>query len=114
MVTDTSWAIVAPYLWIFSTDPHYHNADHFTIMDILCQLFFFSNTIFSVFLLYTLSFFHQLNPKKETLQPEDELTDTKIEETKENEGESLHESFLKESFVSTYPRMDVNRTTYCT
>ena len=81
MVTDTSWAIVAPYLWIFSTDPHYRNANHFTIMDILCQLFFVSNTIFSVFLLYTLSFFHKLNPKKETSQLENEQTDTKNLET---------------------------------
>ena len=57
MVTDSLYALVAPYLWIYNAIVIDKPKQLYSFFDVALQLFMLMNTIFSVFLLYTLAFF---------------------------------------------------------
>jgi hypothetical protein len=55
MITDSAYTLVAPYLWIIKSFGTQNYA--YTYYDISLELFFLMNTVFSIFMLYTLYFF---------------------------------------------------------
>jgi len=55
MITDSAYTLVAPYLWIIKSFETQNYA--YTYYDISEELFFLMNTVFSIFMLYTIYFF---------------------------------------------------------
>lgn len=55
MITDSAYTLVAPYLWIIKAIST--NSNLYTYYDISLELFFLMNTVFSIFMLYTIHFF---------------------------------------------------------
>jgi hypothetical protein len=55
MITDSAYTLVAPYLWIIKSIGAQNYT--YTYYDISLELFFLMNTVFSIFMLYTIYFF---------------------------------------------------------
>ena len=71
------------------------------MLDVFSQLFFLSNTIFSIFLLYTLSFFQQLQEKETPqIKPVEERFMESNVKTKGDELQNDNNSKLDESLLS--------------
>lgn len=62
MITDTVYAVMAPQAFVYSVkDP---NSTWFNAFDVVVQVFFLMNTIFSCFVTYIMLFFHRLSAEK--------------------------------------------------
>lgn len=106
MVTDSIYALVAPYLWIYNAIVIDKPKQLYSFFDVALQLFMLMNTIFSVFLLYTLSFFQRISqkptPKRKTSQDDSSFFDDALLNKSDNEPLRKSDVAMEEALMDLY------------